>query len=104
MLLLPLFALGFLWFTLINHLRVEWSINPQYAYGWAVPVLCLYLIWRRVNGVQQCERPGGSTDGPTVPRAPLPSARFYLLCSLVAFLYLPTRLVQEANPDWQIEE
>src|SRR6266404_2097142 len=40
-------VLGYLWFTLINHLRVEWTVNPQYRYGWAVPVLCRCLIWRR---------------------------------------------------------
>ena len=46
-------ALGFLWWRLIDHLRLEWSINPQYAYGWAVPFLCLYLAWRRVRRPQQ---------------------------------------------------
>src|ERR1051326_1209442 len=40
-------ALIFLWLTLVNNLRVEWTINPQYSYGWAVPVLCLYLLARR---------------------------------------------------------
>ena len=39
----------FLWFILINQLRVEWALNPQYGYGWAVPVLCLYLVWQRVQ-------------------------------------------------------
>ena len=37
----------FLWWVLINQLRVEWTVNPQYSYGWSVPVLCLYLAWRR---------------------------------------------------------
>src|SRR6266436_6446705 len=41
-----LLPLAFLWFTLINHLRIEWSVNPQYGYGWAVPFLCGYLIWK----------------------------------------------------------
>src|SRR6266705_4120105 len=40
-----LLPLVFLWFTLINHLRIEWSVNPQYGYGWTVPFLCAYLIW-----------------------------------------------------------
>src|SRR5947207_169126 len=39
--------LGYLWFRLIDHLRVEWSLNEQYAYGWAVPILCALLMWRR---------------------------------------------------------
>ena len=48
MLLLVVF-LGFLWTILINHLRIEWTLNPQYGYGWAVPFLCLYLIWQRMQ-------------------------------------------------------
>ena len=42
-----LLPLAFLWWRLIDHLRVEWTLNPQYGYGWAVPVLCAYLIWQR---------------------------------------------------------
>ena len=42
--LLPGLVLAYLWFTLINHLRVEWTLNPQYGYGWAVPIFCLYLV------------------------------------------------------------
>src|ERR1043166_4848346 len=34
-------ALGFLWFVLISQLRIEWTLNPQYSYGWAVPPLSL---------------------------------------------------------------
>ena len=49
----PLCALAWLWFTLINHLRVAWSVNPQYAYGWAVPFLCGYLIWRKAESRKQ---------------------------------------------------
>ena len=35
------------WLILIRHLRVEWTLNAQYAYGWAVPLLCAWLFWRR---------------------------------------------------------
>ena len=44
-LLLAVF-LGWLWAVLLNHLRVEWTLNPQYGYGWAVPFLCAYLLWK----------------------------------------------------------
>ena len=40
--------LAFLWFVLIDHLRMEWTVNPQYTYGWAVPFLCLYLLYERL--------------------------------------------------------
>src|SRR5439155_18005641 len=49
---LPLCMLGFLWFTLINHVRVEWTVNPQYGYGWAVPFLCAFLIWKRTSDIR----------------------------------------------------
>jgi exosortase len=81
---------GFLWFRLIDNLHVEWNTNPQYSYGWLVPLLCLGLIVRRF---------------------PFPAFRFplsdnrdkflLLLCALLAFLYLPTRLVEAATPEWR---
>src|SRR5678809_1107729 len=48
-------TLGFLWFTLINQLRLDWSLNPQYSYGWVVPFLCLGLLMRRITN--------GGTEG-----------------------------------------
>src|SRR6266487_4618351 len=42
-----LLLLGALWLVVINQLRIEWTINPQYNFGWSVPVLCLYLLWER---------------------------------------------------------
>ena len=40
-------ALGYLWFRLINNLRLEWTTNPQYGYGLLVPFLCIGLLVRR---------------------------------------------------------
>jgi len=78
-----------LWFIPINQLRVEWSINPQYAYGWAVPFLACYLFAERWKTRPQ-PRPGGSG---------------WLLATLTALLalsLLPMRLVEEAAPDWRL--
>src|SRR4051812_41539110 len=44
---LTLLAFGFLWSILINQLRGEWELNPQYSYGWVVPFLCFGLLVRR---------------------------------------------------------
>jgi exosortase len=80
---------GLLWLETINHLKGEWSYNPQYAYGWGVPFLALYLFWRR---------------WPTRP-APAPSGQKLLPIALVilcALLFLPIRFVAEANPDWRL--
>jgi exosortase len=97
-------SLGWLWIQLINHLRIEWTVNSQYAYGWAVPFLCLFLLWRNFTHVTrhpQCApasldpRPGG------VAARHLPSTILHLLWISSALLYLPTRLIQEANPEWR---
>jgi len=100
--ILYLLPLGWLWFRLIDHLRVGWSVYPQYAYGWAVPCLCLYLLWRNAE-TRKC----GNADMLESRYAPIPTPfsfsafqlfSFFLLC----FLYLPTRLIQEANPEWHL--
>src|SRR5580658_5353140 len=44
---LVLLSFALLWFILLNQLRVEWTVNPQYSYGWIVPLLCLGLLARR---------------------------------------------------------
>ena len=89
---LPFIAIGsFLaltWAEVIKQLGPEWSFNPQYGYGWVVPLLTLYLLWHRWN-----ERP---------PPEP-PSQRVLPLAVVVvtALSVLPLRIVAEANPDWR---
>lgn len=78
-----------LWLEIIFRLRFEWTINPQYAYGWTVPFLAAFIFWRRLR------------------TAPAPSAHDHLflpvLVALAAGLLLgPVRLIQEANPDWRL--
>ena len=94
--LLPLL---WLWYVLLNDLHVEWTVNPQYGYGWAVPFLCLFLIARNISR---------TSTSPTAPSAPttancqLSTANLFLAFTFLAFLYAPTRLIQEANPDWRL--
>jgi len=42
-------SLLFVWFRVIDHLRVEWTVNESYNYGWAVPFLCALLLYRRLS-------------------------------------------------------
>src|SRR3979411_3049368 len=84
-----LFFLGLLWFQVIDHLKPEWSFNPQYGYGWTVPFVALYLIWKRWS-----DRPA---PDPADSRA-LP-VTLMLVCAL---LFFPVRFVAEANPDWRL--
>lgn len=39
--------LGLLWVSAIRQWSYDWSTNPQYFYGWAVPFLAAYLIYER---------------------------------------------------------
>lgn len=88
--LLPTTAvLALAWLPLWNQLRSDWAINPQYAYGFAVPPLALALLARR---------------WPTRPApAPGPGGRdltWFLFGALV--LLAPLRLIEEANPEWRL--
>ena len=92
--------LGWLWAVLINHLRVEWTLNPQYGYGWAVPFLCVYLIWQSCQKAEN--RKQKTENGGRVGGFQLSAFSFQLLIVLLALLYAPTRLVEQANPDWRL--
>src|SRR4051794_20327767 len=85
---LTLVALTVIWLEVVRHLQSEWSYNVQYAYGWSVPFLVAYMIWRR---------------WPSRPE-PLPGARRRVAGLLLVsgtLLLLAIRFVAEANPDWR---
>jgi exosortase len=85
----PLAVFALVWLELISRLRFEWSINPQYGYGWTVPFLAAYIFWRRS---QNAPSPS-PVDGKFLPG---------LLIILAAAFLIPIRLIQEANPDWRL--
>jgi exosortase len=82
-------VIGALWLLAVRQLRFEWTINPQYTYGWTVPLLAAYLFaerWKR--------RP---------PAQPLRSRLWVILAVLaLAVCLLPIRLIQESGPDWRL--
>jgi exosortase len=85
--LVPFCAL--LWFESIHHLRGEWSFNPQYSYGWSVPVLIAFLLWRR----WAFRPPAAPSSNRTKPIAVI------VACAVLIF---PLRFLSEANPDWRL--
>jgi exosortase len=78
-----------LWLEVIQQLRADWSLNPQYGYGWTVPFLAVYLFWKRWQ-----TRP--------VPVAPASRIVPVLLMALGVMFVLPIRFVAVANPDWRL--
>jgi len=95
--ILPLAVLGCYWALLIYQLGAQWSVFEQYHYGWSVPFLCLYLLWRRSRTPAAGGRKPEAGD-----RRNLPSSIFYLPVALLALLYAATRLLHEANPVWRL--
>ena len=82
-------SIALIWLEVIRHLQNEWSYNPQYSYGWSVPFLVIYMIWRRWPG-----RPEA---------VPSTSRRFGVVLVVAGtLLLLPVRFVAEANPDWRL--
>lgn len=80
-----------LWSTLINQLRVDWEVNPQYGYGWAVPFLTLFLFVRNLIPGFQPQPPHAITAG-----------RLRSGICFLALLFAPFHLVEVANPDWRL--
>ena len=69
---------------------MEWTLNPQYNYGWAVPLLAgllFYLRWQR--------RPA-----PDVGARKNPMIAVSMAFTLA--LLFPIRVIEEANPDWRL--
>src|SRR5262245_45762107 len=90
---LLLLAAGYLLVTLIDQLRVEWTLNEQYHYGWAVPFLAAYAAYRSAKR-------GGQSSAGTSKVLQRPWTRWGF--GLLLFLLLPLRLIQEANSDWRL--
>ena len=78
-----------MWADLFRSLSFHWSTNPQYAFGWTVPLLSLLLLWE------------GWITRP-VAAQPAPGLPLYGFAGLCALGLLPTRIVMEATPDWRL--
>ncbi len=83
---LPLLAcvLG-VWVLFIAEVSPQWSIDPDYNYGWAVPLLFLFLLARRWQSRPETARARGSA---------------FAALAVAALAILPVKLIKEANPDW----
>jgi Transmembrane exosortase (Exosortase_EpsH) len=104
---LVLLPLAYLWFRLINNLRLEWTTDPQYGYGLLVPFLCLGLLVRRWHGFSETGEEKQKAE--SRKQKSISAFRFQFFSFLafqlfvfgLAFLYLPTRLIEAATPEWR---
>lgn len=77
-----------LWVYAIYRLGTLWYSNPDYNFGWFVPVLCLALFWER----WKC-RPD--------PDKPYPAGGTFLLFGAFGLALLPGALFLEVMPVWR---
>jgi exosortase len=83
-----LIVFGALWSVLIAHLSQYWAVEPEYSFGWFVPVFCAYLFLMRWR---------------SRPPAAIPSSRTGTLIFWAAGLaLLPTWVIAQPNPDWSL--
>jgi exosortase len=80
---------------LIDQLRIEWSLNEQYRYGWAVPFLAVFCAYRRW-GKPANQKPAAEERSTWGVQA------WSWVAILLLIGLLPIRLVQEANSDWRL--
>jgi exosortase/archaeosortase family protein len=108
---LPLLALAGYWLILIYYLGAQWSLFEQYNYGWAVPFLCAYLLWRKAESRKQKAEKGNAetlkTDMLKAEAVRSPASFSFSAFQLFSFfalalLYAPTRFLHEANPVWRL--
>ena len=86
----PWLVPSLLWLWLFAHLRVEWTLNPQYNYGWGVPFLALLLFYFRWQ-----RRPGPDIRARN-------NVMITLSMAFTLALLFPIRVIEEANPDWRL--
>ncbi len=98
---ISLAVLGCYWAVLIYQLGAQWSAYEQYNYGWAVPFLCAYLLWKRFQTADGRRQIADGRGPSSVLRRP-PSQFQLSAFVLCAFLYLPIRWLHEANPIWRL--
>jgi exosortase len=79
---------GALWYLLLECLAQYWTVQPEYSFGWLVPILCGYLFWLRWR----------SRPAPGARKGGLARVGF----AFTALGLLPTWLIVQANPDWRV--
>ena len=87
---LPLAAgLAAVWWLTIRMLWTDWEIDPQYSYGFLVPILCVVLFLQR-----WADRPDPAPPARLMPNALFAVPPLFFLTGIQPFF--------EANPEWRI--
>ena len=82
------------WSLLLFQLSFTWETNEQYAHGYLVPLLCLFLflkIYPKDNEVESHDH-----------ISPLQGKLWLIIGIPLIFAFLPVWLVRGANSDWRL--
>ena len=63
--ILPSLVFGALWCLLVAQLSQYWALDPEYSFGWFVPILCAFLFlmrWEEPASARGPEFTGGKVD------------------------------------------
>lgn len=84
-------AIAAAWLWTWSHLSIEWKLNPQYEYGYAVPFLALMLCWSRLI----------SFHGSRIPDS-TEQRSGKLLCGLSLIPLFAGEFIRQADPFWRL--
>mgnify|MGYP001173185643 CR=1 FL=1 len=88
------FALVLPWSLLLYQLSFTWETNEQYAHGYLVPLLCLFLLLKIYPKENNLESPQS--------RSPLQGKLWLLLGLPLILAFVPIWLVRSSNSDWRL--
>ncbi len=80
------------WCLLLFQLSITWETNEQYAHGYLVPLLCLFLLLKI--------HPKENEFEPV--RSPLQGKLWFILGIPLILVFVPTWIVRGANSDWRL--
>ena len=81
------------WCLLLFQLSFTWETNEQYAHGYLVPLLCLFLLLKIYPKDNEIESPDHIS--------PLQGKLWLLLGIPLILAFVPVWLVRGANSDWR---
>ena len=87
-------ALVLPWSLLLYQLSFTWETNEQYAHGYLVPLLCLFLLLKIYPNENEVESPHHPS--------PLQGKLWLLLGFPLVISFVPIWLVRGANSDWRL--
>jgi exosortase len=82
------------WCLLLFQLSFTWETNEQYAHGYLVPLLCLFLLLKIYPKDNEIESPGHIS--------PLQGKLWFIIGIPLILAFVPVWLVRGANSDWRL--